>query len=360
MAVAAIRLDPATDPQVRVALTARPELMAVAGADITAAAPHPDGSSLAVAAADGTVTLVELPSLRPGPPLAPAASAPVGGLAFTPDGRRLVGWGGSGNITVWDLASGRVEGSPFGEVDPAATGGVLADGVTLLVTAGGGRSRPAAWNIEARTPSTAYVLPGSAPQGLFISPSGRHVAAGGWTGTTVVDVVSGAERAVPGAVGPSSLSPAGRSVLTVDGPTLLRWSVSSGERRELIGPHRAEIRATTWAADGRTFASVDADGAVVVWDAVTSRPRHTLTLPDGTPRLAQLSPDGSSLVTRSRSGSLVLWDLSGTRGLGPWVAAAPDTDTLARVACAVAGRDMTTVEWDRLVPGRPYRHVCPT
>ena len=35
-----------------------------------------------------------------------------------------------------------------------------------------------------------------------------------------------------------------------------------------------------------------------------------------------------------------------------------DADVWLRQACAVAGRDLTRVEWERYLPGRPYRPTC--
>jgi WD40 repeat protein len=85
------------------------------------------------------------------------------------------------------------------------------------------------------------------------------------------------------------------------------------------------------------------------------RPVHIFRGHGGPVTLAGFTPDGQSLVTVGRDGLALAWDLTGTRGLGTR-AGAGDARALA---CSVAGRDMTRPEWERVLPDRPYRHVCP-
>ena len=72
-------------------------------------------------------------------------------------------------------------------------------------------------------------------------------------------------------------------------------------------------------------------------------------------RSAAFAADGRSVVSVGRDGAALLWDLSGTRGLGPRAR----TGDLRALACAVAGRDMTPDEWRHVLPDRPYRRGCP-
>jgi len=42
-----------------------------------------------------------------------------------------------------------------------------------------------------------------------------------------------------------------------------------------------------------------------------------------------------------------------------WASVWPsDVASWADYACEVAGRDFTSDEWNQLLPGRPYQHVC--
>src|SRR6266545_4969068 len=60
---------------------------------------------------------------------------------------------------------------------------------------------------------------------------------------------------------------------------------------------------------------------------------------------AEFRPDRNEIVGYFSNGALHSWDL--------------DPASWVRRACAIAGRDMTPEEWRRVLPARPYRHVCP-
>jgi DNA-binding SARP family transcriptional activator/WD40 repeat protein len=357
MAVAANRLDPATTEPLATTLGRSPDLIAAAGDGVTAVAVSPDGTTVAVGSGDGTIRLLDASTLRErGTRWEYPGQGPVGGLAFTPDGRRLVSWGGAGDgagIVVWDVGAGRMDGAPFGQASPTA-GGLLADGVTLLV---GQARRAVAWSIEARTPSTAYELPVDRVDALAVSPDGRLVAFGTDDGTTVFEPRTGDVTRLPDARRPSSISPDGRTLLTVRGDVIEVWGIGSRERRGEARHHTGDVVATAWSPDGSAFASAGADGLVVVWDVADARPRarHVFTGHAGPARAVAFAPDGRAVVSVGQEGAALLWDLHGTRGLGPRA----ETGDRRALACAVAGRDMTPEEWRRVLPDRPYQHVCP-
>ena len=54
---------------------------------------------------------------------------------------------------------------------------------------------------------------------------------------------------------------------------------------------------------------------------------------------------GKSLATRSRSGTVTLWDIDA----GHWT----------EMACPIVNRNLTREKWERFPPSEPYRLVCP-
>jgi WD40 repeat protein len=369
LAVAGTQLDGGTAQSIRTVLLGSPDLVAAAGTDVTTVALSPDGRTVAAATTSGTIWLYGGDSLNPTGRLDLAGDAPVNGVAFTPDGRRLVSWGGPRtgtsqaptSIVVWDLASKQPSGPPFGQPWPGVGGGLLADGVTLLLAQHGNDPDRAptavAWSIDARTPSTAYELPTSGIDGMQLSADGRYVVFGAADGTRVVDLTAGTTRLVAGAAKPLALSPDGHTLLTAEGVNIGVWNLVTGHRIGQAVRHSGDVLGAAWSPDGARFASVGADGLVIAWDTKTLQPVKALTGHGGSVRVVRFAADGGMLYTVGADGSLFAWDLTGARGVGARVGG--NTATLIALACTLAGRDLTPREWQTYLPHRSYRHVCP-
>ena len=228
------------------------------------------------------------------------AAGPVTGLAFTPDGRRLVSWGGGG-ITVWDVAAQRALAAPFGSVPNPVGGGLLADGVTLVLPG------PVAWDLDARTPSTAYQLPTGATA-VVVAPGGRFVALQTGGAVQVLEPATGHARTLSGATHPVAVSPDGRTVVTADGDVVGVWDVATGARRE-VRPGGAVLGAA-FAPDGRASTGTGDDGHAVVWDAAALTVLKTYAAPAGP--LVGFAADGHTAFTAGPAG-LYAWDVAGAR-----------------------------------------------
>ncbi len=384
LAVAATTLEDTSQTRagVRSVLLRSPSVVAAAGtagADrMTAMALSPDGRLLAVGLASGAVLLYVSDPVSIdegfGPPrrLEYPDHGPVNGIAFAPDGQRMVSWGGGqtasaaarpASIVVWNVATASPTGDAFGEAWPDSGGGLLADGVTLVLK----QQHPAdqrpptivAWNIDARTPSTAYELPTGPVGALTVTPDGNSVIVSTSSRTLIVGPTSGSTTQLSGVDNASALSPDGTTLLVPDRADVVLRDADTGTPRGEGRRHTGDVLATAWAPDGRTFASVGADGLAVVWDATTRRPRATFTGHSKPLRLVAFATDGRTLFTAGEDGMLLAWDLTGTRGLGARLENEADPESLIHSACALAGRNLTPEEWRGHVPSRPYRQVCP-
>ncbi|HEX6873121.1 MAG TPA: hypothetical protein VF163_18645, partial [Micromonosporaceae bacterium] len=363
LAVAAHSLEPTATPPLVELLRRAPDLVAAAGAGLTAVALSPDGRRLAAGATDGSILILDTEGLREVAHWLRPGYGSVNGLAFTPDGRELVSWAASttAGIVVWDAATGAASGPAFGKVPPSATGGLLADGVTLLLAQRGLEGTApttVAWNIEARTPSTAYQLPAAAADGLAIAPGGGRVAWGTVDGTTLIEPADATTRPLLGATDPSAFSPDGRLLLTIDGAAVVLWDIDTGEAVGRAARHTADVLATGWSADGHAFASVGADGLIVVWDARTLQATKVFAGSDTPVRAVAFAADGRSVFTVGDDGAAFQWDLAGGRGVGPRVQAGLTPAALVDLACSLAGRSLTREEWQRHLPNQEYEEVC--
>jgi WD40 repeat protein len=346
------------------------DVIAIGGDRVSAITTSRDGQTVAAGTRDGTVVLLGAATLGQQSQLHIDGHGPVNGLAFTPDGRRLVSWGGgvlptqpsaAASIVVWDVAGRQPVGAAFGEAWPGPGGGLAADGATLILAqhAPDRTVAPVAWNIDARTPSTAYPLPGGEVESVWLSANGRSVVLGGAGGSTVVDLATGEMRALAGAVRPLALSPDGATLLTADGADVIIWDVPTADRRGTASGSMGDVLIAGWAPDGRAFASAASDGRITIWDAQTLRPSRVLAGNGIAAHAVAFAADGRTIFSAALDGPVLAWDLTGTSGVGADLPPASDVQRLASMACSVAGRDLSREEWARFLPGRPYQHVCP-
>jgi WD40 repeat protein len=126
------------------------------------------------------------------------------------------------------------------------------------------------------------------------------------------------------------------------------WNVADGVEAALLPVPPAGADLIAFSPDGRWLAA-----GPVLFSAADWRP--LFQLPEGH------TGDAGSLAALSfgpdPSGALSL--LLGTQD-GTLLRVDPDPATWLGQACAYVGRELTLAQWQSYLPGRPYRHVCPT
>jgi len=71
--------------------------------------------------------------------------------------------------------------------------------------------------------------------------------------------------------------------------------------------HTSAVHSMAWSPDGRTLASRSRDGTVILWDAKTGEQLHTLQGHSGRVSSVAFSPDGKRLASASEDGTVILW-----------------------------------------------------
>ena len=113
-----------------------------------------------------------------------------------------------------------------------------------------------------------------------------------------------------------ALSPDGRSAAIGldDGIQLI--DLRTGAVRESRGTLASNPIWLLFSPDGKSIVSTSRDGTVTLWDAGTLIPRETLRGHSDSVWQPVFSPDGKTLYTASADGTTIVWDVSGERWFG--------------------------------------------
>jgi WD40 repeat protein len=238
----------------------------------------PDGRTIATGCLDGTVKLWDADGGKELHTFA-AKDGMVYGMAFSPDGRWLVSGTGRA-LRVWDVA-GRKETRTLPYSGVGAAGVTFTpDGRSLLV-----RDRISGLRLvdfATGKDLIQYAWAGALLNGVAVSPDGRRMATGSEDGTVVV-----------------------------------REIATGRELGALIPPETGRTRVTSvaYAPDGRTVAAALGDGEVVVCEVATATERFRFRKHLGATLKVAYSPDASRLASAGSDRTLLVWDLTGARGL---------------------------------------------
>jgi WD40 repeat protein len=307
---------------------------ALPGGKPFAVAFSPDGRTLAVAGQGGAIasrwdvatgaavggplpgppaTLARDPEASPDSPAVPFQDASRS-IAFSPDGRWIAAGVEDGGIYLWDAATGALAGDPIRAGGPVFSVAFAPDSASIAATyvlADPTGGTLGAWGVADRHMRYQVPLEGDQdhPYVVAFSPDGSLLATAGGAGIVHFwDSANGAAN--------------GRSILANAG-----W-----------------VETLAFDPSGTILISGGTDGTTRLLDVV-GRQQLGSALPGGdTDSRAALSPDGKRVYAVYGGGFAFAWDIS--------------PEGLAAHACAVAGRTLTTDEWERYLPGRPYAPAC--
>jgi WD40 repeat protein len=292
---------------------------------------YPPAEALSFSADGAAVTLVHARAVRswnvdsgkelPRPAVTPHDGQGSGGIAFAPAGQRIGVLVCNSPLRIIDLPGGK-ERDLLLEPEHHSGGG-------LALTTDGRRGAAAVEpEVVVFDPATGRAVRrlatpfGDAPRILALSDDGKLLAAVGYNPSrrkpgarpllVLFDLTSGKElRRLPLQEGLEEdevtpgrlvLSPDGKTLAGLAGPTIHLWDTKSGRKLHAGGNYH-RVMAIAFAGDGRSVATGAWGSPVVrVWDARTGRERFRV--PGGS---FSLSPDGKLLVTTSGP-ALRLWD----------------------------------------------------
>ncbi|HUF05615.1 MAG TPA: caspase family protein [Aridibacter sp.] len=340
--------------------------------DVGPIAISPDGRSLAIVNADGSVSVwdpvkeKELKSFE-------GHAGHTRALAFSPDGTILASAGEDGKVILWDAYTGEIRGNPLDTSKAAYSIFFSPDGKYL---AAGGQ----VFNVERQ--SKALILGDrNDPGSLVFSPDGRLLAAAGfdeksislWELATSRKIETSLTRRNFSGIYRPSFSPDGRflvfgnalwdvenrrnamflgergdfagAAFSNDGAILALsrraeielWDLPSGTE---LGPLRGRaewIEELSFSKDGRFLGSSDSSGALRLWEIERIGESKLLDSKDDFIYHFVFSPDGRTLASHQmgRIGySVKLWDI----GSGKAISTFETDDRLETLSFSPSGR----------------------
>ncbi|MFN8464033.1 MAG: CHAT domain-containing protein [Caldilineaceae bacterium] len=340
----------------------------------------------ASASPDGTRNTIYLWDLRNAqqPPLVLAEHKQrVNSLAFSSDGQRLAAGDAQGHVLLWDLTSqspraehspadvdldGSTKGSKKGAKKIGTPVNLIAFSPDAKWLAAGIGEEAVLWGLHApkqqpiRQQHTGWV------SALAFSADGRWLASGS-TGRMLrlwnLEQPEGEQqilRGHSGAINGLSFSRRGDLLVSASGDMTARvWRLSQLTATPAVkvvqeqpgsviafGTHGAQVDLAALDSSARCLATTAADGIVRLWDPAVPDKQPVLLRGHTAPVLAAaFSPDERQLVTASVDGTVRLWEVQ--------------RDRLVGLACRMAGRNLSLVEWDQFVAGEErsdYHKSC--
>ena len=247
---------------------------------------------------------------------------PAGGawrLAISPDRRLAAVALLSGHVVLIDTATWktvRMINRRYTENNLPRDVHFSPDGKLVAMVTGGGTVEFNAVDAETDCPLDLKSPEGSAISSAAFSHDGKSVATGHHDGVIrihdlnrikPVDVLKGHEDTVQSlAFDPTD---ANRLVSGSDDSSVRFWNIDKGEAVSVRKVHEHHVNSVRYSSNGKWVVTSGASSRVIVWDAATARPKHTL---EGNLNLVPrtiFSPSNDRVATCSLDGSIRLFDV---------------------------------------------------
>jgi WD40 repeat protein/DNA-binding SARP family transcriptional activator len=297
---------------------------------------------------------------------------------LSPDGATVFTIDADANIVAWDLTGGQSLGRRFTAGSGATWDfgfpwfAVSPDGEKLAIVQNVAPGRRGSVRlVDTSTMETLEVLPlpfGTLFPGLAFSPDNRTIALTSGDEVQLWDVRTGEREGPPFAVPvggtdevlfwAAAFSPDG-SMLATAGDTcaddclgiVFLWNIATGQLSTRLPNQQQPVMAVNFSPDGERLVAttgIDKGGDAIVWSVHESRIERTIPVDDSGVWWADISNDGTTLVTGGQSTGERLWNLSTGDPVGSSISSSPvntvDLSPDGRTLVA-AGRGWVTV-WD--------------
>jgi WD40 repeat protein len=227
--------------------------------------------------------------------------------------------GADKTVRVWDAATGK-EQHVLRHTNTVQSLAISQDGKVLI--AGDADMMVLLWNLETGEKLATLKGLGEPVRQVALSTDGKTVAAAGAKSGKLWDVDTG--KVKMDFAGRFALSPDGKSLATLraDGSIAL-LDVPTGKERITLDGHKGNVNSLTFSPDGKTLVSGGADrrgrsatgkeegqdNTIKLWDLATGKASASLAGHLKGIYSLTFAPDGKTLVAADFNGSMKLWDV---------------------------------------------------
>jgi WD40 repeat protein/DNA-binding SARP family transcriptional activator len=276
-----------------------------------------DGRYALAAAFDGLIYRWDMQSGALLPCLA-GHRAVVTSVAFSPAGDAVLSAAEDGTMKLWDWRSGAVIRTLSGDGGVVRSAVFSADGRQIL--AGGDDGLLRLW--DATTGEVRCCLSGHTGriQSVALSADGMLAASGSWDGAVRLwDLDTGRERctisAHGGGVAAIALHAEAGLVASASVNRVYLWETARGKALGCFEEHRDEVFALAFRPDGRSVLSGSRDGTLRLWDLRHGAELRRIGEHLGWIRGVAFSPDERLILSSSWDATARIWDSATGREL---------------------------------------------